>query len=59
MSHNVACASTLVRNTAMASNPLAGGLEAIVASFGPEREHPPIMDALVSGDFQIDFFRSK
>jgi hypothetical protein len=32
---------------------------AIVVSFGPEREHPPITNALVTGFFHIDFFRGK
>ena len=32
---------------------------AIVVSFGPEREHPPNTNALVAGDFHIDFFRAK
>ena len=32
---------------------------AIVASFGPEREHPPIVNALVTSFFHIDFFRAK
>jgi hypothetical protein len=38
---------------------LRKGAGAIVASFGPEREHPPNTNALVTGDFHIDFFRSK
>ena len=38
---------------------LRKGTGAIVASFGPEREHPPNTNALVTGDFHIDFFRSK
>jgi hypothetical protein len=32
---------------------------AIVVSFGPEREHPRIVNALVTGFFHIDFFRGK
>ena len=34
---------------------LRKGTGAIVASFGPEREHPPNTNALVTGDFHIDF----
>ena len=43
----------------MASNPLLGDLGTIVVAFRPEREHRAILNALVSCDFQIDFFRSK
>ena len=32
---------------------------AIVVSFGPEREHPANMNALVAGVFHIGFFRAK
>jgi hypothetical protein len=35
------------------------GLGTIVVAFGPEREHHAIVNALVSRDFQIDFFRRK
>lgn len=31
---------------------------AIVASFGPDREHPPDTNALVKSDFHIYFFGS-
>ena len=58
-SHRVGGGSTLLRNT-MA--PFLLGKEgdgAIVVSFRPEREHPPITNALVTGLFHIDFFRGK
>ena len=38
---------------------LRKGTGAIVASFGPEREHPANINALVTDDFHIDFFRGK
>ena len=41
------------------SNLFAKVVGAIVASFGADREHPQIMNALVTRNFQIDFFRSK
>jgi len=57
-SHSVCWASTLVRSNG-GSNLFAKGLGPSLASFGPEREHPPNTNALVTGDFHIDFFRSK
>jgi hypothetical protein len=38
---------------------LRKGTGAIVASFGPEREHPANTNALVRDVFHIDFFRAK
>jgi len=35
------------------------GVGAIVPTFGPDREDPPDIDALVRGYFQLSFFRAK
>src|ERR1700722_5595869 len=57
-SQRVFWGSSLVRSND-GSNLFAKGTGAIVASFGPDREHPANTNALVTDDFPIDYFRGK